>query len=108
MPMSQGNVFSGPVGLQCKAWAVFAGATGVISKSENIASIVRTDVGTYTVTFTTAMPNTQYFLKGKINASDAYTTAVVADTLTTASCRLMTFPAGGIGDSAHCQVEFWH
>ena len=43
-----------------RAWVSFAGASGTIGASGNIASVSRTAAGVYTVTFTTAMPDTNY------------------------------------------------
>jgi hypothetical protein len=43
-----------------RAWVSFAGATGTIGASGNIASVSRASAGVYTVTFTTAMPDTNY------------------------------------------------
>lgn len=42
--------------------ATFVGATGAISQSFNVAGIVRTAVGRYTITFTTALVNANYGL----------------------------------------------
>lgn len=45
----------------CRAWANFNGVGAVtIRASGNIGSIVRNAAGTYTVTFTTAMPDANY------------------------------------------------
>jgi hypothetical protein len=41
------------------AWACFDGS-GALKKGYNIASVVRDSLGTYTVTFTGAMPNSTY------------------------------------------------
>ena len=43
-----------------RAWVSFAGASGTIGASGNIASVSRAAAGVYTVTFTTAMPDTNY------------------------------------------------
>ena len=42
------------------AWVSFTGSTGAILAGSNIASVVRNSTGTYTITFATAMPNTNY------------------------------------------------
>lgn len=47
-----------------RAWVNFDGATGTIRASGNIASVTRTSAGTYTVTFTTAMPDANYSVVG--------------------------------------------
>lgn len=48
-----------------KAWANFNGTNAVIRGSFNISSITRNSTGNYTVSFTTAMPNTNYAVVGQ-------------------------------------------
>jgi hypothetical protein len=60
MAVSQGNFSSGPVGLTLVAWVLFRGATGAVVASSGISGVSRTAAGTYTVTFTSARPNTDY------------------------------------------------
>jgi len=43
-----------------KAWVNFNGTNGNINASFNVSSVTRTATGTYTVTFSTAMPDTYY------------------------------------------------
>lgn len=43
-----------------KAWVTFNGTTGAIRGQFNVSSVTRNSTGTYTVAFTTAMPNTNY------------------------------------------------
>lgn len=43
-----------------RAWANINGATGALNAGGNIASVSRTGVGAYTITFTTAMPTANY------------------------------------------------
>lgn len=43
-----------------RAWVSFAGATGAIGDSGNVASVTRAGTGEYTVTFTTDAPNLNY------------------------------------------------
>lgn len=43
-----------------RAWANISGATGALNAGGNIASVSRTGVGAYTITFTTAMPTANY------------------------------------------------
>lgn len=49
-----------------KAWLTFNGTTGDIISSFNIASVVRTAVGLYTVTFSTAFADTDYVMAGSV------------------------------------------
>ena len=50
-----------------RAWGRFNGNNASIYGSGNVASITRTGVGQYTITFTTAMPNTNYAFIGTVN-----------------------------------------
>lgn len=43
-----------------KAWVNFVGGTGAINSSQNVSSVTRNGVGTYTVNFTTAMADGNY------------------------------------------------
>jgi hypothetical protein len=43
-----------------KAWVNFNGSTAAIRGSFNVSSVTRTATGTYTINFTTAMPDTNY------------------------------------------------
>lgn len=43
-----------------KAWVKFAGATGTITGSFNVSSIIRNAAGDYTVNFSTALPSAAY------------------------------------------------
>jgi hypothetical protein len=45
---------------QCSSWVIFDGTNGNIIDSFNVASVSRDDVGKYTVTFATALDNTNY------------------------------------------------
>jgi hypothetical protein len=49
-----------------KAWVNFAGSTGTIptNGSFNVSSVTRNATGSYTVNFTTAMPNANYAVGG--------------------------------------------
>lgn len=65
MPI-QSSAFSQQLpGLEVKAWAVVDLAAKTVKKGFNVASISGT--GPYTVTFSNALPNADYFLTGKVN-----------------------------------------
>ena len=53
---SSANVIQG----SAKAWVNFNGSTAAIRASFNVSSVTRTATGTYTINFTTAMPDTNY------------------------------------------------
>lgn len=67
-----------------RAWATFAGATGTISASGNVTSVVRNTTGEYTVTMTNAMPDANYAVMAiPVQYSAAETAAVMIKTGTT-------------------------
>jgi len=51
-----------------KAWVNFTGSSATINGSFNISSITRTSAGSYTVSFTTAMPNINYSAVGNCSS----------------------------------------
>ena len=78
----------------CRAWVNFNGTgTVAISGSGNVSSITDNGTGNYTVNFTTAMPDANYFasLLGVNNTVDASWTANCITSRTTAG---VTFGVG--------------
>jgi microcystin-dependent protein len=74
-----------------KAWVNFNGtlATPITPRSSfNISSITKNSTGNYTLTFTTAMPNTNYCVVGQNEI--ATSTGVKAATYTTSSVTITT------------------
>jgi len=53
-----------------KAWVNFTGSSAVINGSFNVSSVTRSATGIYSISFTTAMPNTNYSLVAT-NASNS-------------------------------------
>lgn len=53
-----------------KAWVNFNGNNGTILASQNVASVVRTAAGRYTITFTTAMADANYAVVGSCGATN--------------------------------------
>ncbi len=54
----------------CRAWVRFNGTVPVsIASSGNVSSVTRTSLGNYTISFTTAMPDTLYCAVGSHNAA---------------------------------------
>jgi len=54
-----------------KAWGNITGSTGAITNSFNVSSVTRNGTGDYTVTFTTAMANTNYTVIGNCQTNTA-------------------------------------
>lgn len=95
------------------AWVSFTGSTGAILAGSNIARVARNSTGTYTITFATAMPNTNYSVMvtprsaddtkmwtgQETSASDHSTTAI------TVSVRSATAAgASALADPTSCSV----
>ena len=57
------------------AWAKFNGNTGAITTSNNITSITRTALGTYTVVMTNAATDTNYIVVGAVTYQTGYTSS---------------------------------
>ena len=85
----------------CCAWVNFDGTrneadTGAsvigqnvkIRASGNVSSVVKNGVGSYTVNFTTAMPDANYSATGTISLLDSASTV---DSYTTSSVRIVSF-----------------
>lgn len=51
---------SAAVAYGCRAWVNFIGSTAVIRGSGGVSSLTRASAGTYTINYTTAMPDTGY------------------------------------------------
>lgn len=89
------------------------GANGAILAGSNIASVVRNSTGTYTITFATAMPNTNYSVlvtprsaddaemwSGQETKASAHsTTAITVAVRSTAAVR-----SSALADPASCSV----
>lgn len=98
------------------AWVSFTGSTGAILAGSNIASVVRNSTGTYTITFATAMPNTNYSVmvtprsaddtemwSGQETKASAHsTTAITVAVRSTAGVR-----SSALADPASCSVVVW-
>ena len=53
-----------------RAWVLFDG-TGAVVNSFNVSSVTRTNIGSFTVVFTNAMPNANYVMAGSTGTSVA-------------------------------------
>ena len=66
-------IVRGQAAYACRAWVVFNGTTTPISisaeNSRNIASVVRTNTGAYTIYFTDPMPDTNYAISATTTCS---------------------------------------
>ena len=85
------------VGTLCRAWVNFNGTgTVAIRASFNVSSITDNGTGTYTVNFTTAMPDANYAIAGVgsyANVMLAYADSTY--TPTTTSVKVSVFTSAG-------------
>ena len=91
-----------------KAWVNFDGTTATpstINNSFNVASITKTGTGTYTINFTTAMPNANYSIAGMVNA-DSRTVSIGSLATSSASIRVSNTSAALVDLSIVCVVAF--
>ena len=68
----------------CRAWVNFNGTTAAINASGNVTSVTRTAAGTFTVAFTTAMPDANYAVIGTMSAT-TYLRVIQTSTFATGS-----------------------
>ena len=94
------------VGTFCRAWVNFNGTgTVAIRQSFNVSSITDNGVGSYTVNFTTAMPDTNYIYAGG-DESWGIVQGVGVKT-TTQSQHNCTNGAGAAGDRSIVCLSFF-
>jgi len=73
----------------CRAWVNFNGTTAAINASANVASVTRTAAGTFTVAFTTALPDANYAAIGTVSSTQ-YLRAVQTASSATGSVVVRT------------------
>jgi hypothetical protein len=75
----------------CRAWVNFNGTgTVAIRASGNVSSITDNAVGSYTVNFTTAMPDANYSVTGAVGPASLGGECVQIQSLATASAAIVT------------------
>lgn len=83
------NASGNPPIYACRAWVYFNGATAVISGSGNVQSVTRNAAGLYTITFATAMPDTNYAVVGQSGLQvNNYMTSVMTVARTTTTVQV--------------------
>lgn len=81
------------VGQLCRAWVQFVGSTAVRNGNFNVSSITRNATGNYTLTFTNAMPDTNYSVVLSCNNGGVY--AINVSSLLAASATVIVYNSGG-------------
>lgn len=97
-----GNTTSATAAIRgsAKAWVTFAGATGVISAQHNVSSVTRTGTGLYTITFASAMADTNYSICG-FSRNSANTARIVVCASSQSTTFSTTQIAITVGDYAN-------
>jgi hypothetical protein len=105
------NTSGTSIGTLCRAWVQFIGSSAAINASFNVSSITRSAVGSYTVNFSNAMPDTLYNVQGTAQPPSGNGAALVSYSCngngtnynpTTTSCVVFTgvgMTGGAGGDS---------
>lgn len=81
----------------CRGWVNFAGATGAILASGNVASVVRNSIGNYTVTLAVSMPNANYSVVASHSAGTTNNGAAVSP-VNASSFTIITSGNGALVD----------
>ena len=80
----------------CRAWVNFNGTgTVAIRGSGNVTSITDNGTGSYTVNFTTAMPDVNYAVKGAASLGTRYAFVSIASTPTTSGIAIIVYDDTG-------------
>jgi hypothetical protein len=98
------------IGTLCRAWVNFNGTgTVAIRASFNVSSITDNGTGSYTVNFTTAMPDANYAMTASGSDGGAGPTVYIQQgTRTTTSCPVLSLQRDGNGrDDADFQCAFF-
>lgn len=69
------KVQSGGVTTNALAWVRWNGSTAAITSAYNVSSVTRTATGTYTLSFTSALSDTNYLVTGATTWQTGYTTS---------------------------------
>ena len=83
----------------CRAWVNFEGSGAIIRASGNVSSITRGGTGIYTVNFTTAMPDTNFFVgTGPVAIGSGVGSLEWGSNSTTTTSMTTRYSAGGAYD----------
>jgi len=94
----------------CRVWINFIGATAVIRGSGGVSSLVRTLAGTYTINYTTAMPDINYSAVATKQSNTVNTDCQLYDLFasrTTTSSVWVNVEATAVVDSANINIAFF-
>ena len=101
---------SAAVAYGCRAWVNFIGATAVIRGSGGVSSLTRAAAGTYTINYTTAMPDINYSAVATKQSVGSNADCQLYDLFasrTTTSSAWVNVEAGAVVDSANINIAFF-
>lgn len=114
MSTAKFNTWQNPDGTEnykCRAWVNFNGTgTVAIRASGNVSSITDGGAGTYTVNFTTALPDTNYAVVGasRNTSGDGWNfTMPTSGTKTTSAVQVNSGNSTGDNDSSEVNVTIF-
>jgi len=94
----------------CRAWINFIGATAVIRGSGGVSSLTRAAAGTYTINYTTAMPDTGYSAiatKQSVTVNNDCQLYDLFASRTTTSSVWVNVESNAVVDSANINIAFF-
>ena len=94
----------------CRAWINFIGATAVIRGSGGVSSLTRAAAGTYTINYTTAMPDTGYSAiatKQSVTVNNDCQLYDLFASRTTTSSVWVNVESNAVIDSANINLAFF-
>jgi hypothetical protein len=89
---------------QCRAWAKFNGSTAALIAGKNVSGVVRNSAGNYTVSFTNAMPDTDYAAVANSNASATGAERAQVVGQATGSCNVVNLAGTTYTDATVVEV----
>lgn len=101
---------SAAVAYGCRVWINFIGATAVIRGSGGVSSLTRASAGTYTINYTTTMPDTGYAAiatKQSVGSNSDCQLYDLFASRTTTSSTWVNVEGAAVADSANINIAFF-
>lgn len=92
----------------CRAWVSFEGSSPIIRASGNVSSITRSGTGIYTVNFSTAMPDSNFFVgTGPVAIGSGVGSLEWGGNTTTSTSMTTRYSAGGAYDWSNVFINIF-
>lgn len=106
MGLAQGNVSSGPEGLQLVAWAVMDGS-GLVRQS-GFSAATRSSAGNFSFTFNTARASARYIVQVRLDMAGNFASPTFyTNSKTTAGMLVVTASSGAPADMGTIHVAVY-